>query len=121
MKEELIEQLLAVSPQGLTISKIEAVDPQATAMQKLIESAEYRVHFVDAVDSDELQAKVDELLATDRIIMTQQGRRGKRRKTVYDMRPLIFDLKVDEAGDLLMHLAVGERGNLRPNILLEHI
>ncbi len=115
---KLIEQLLAVSPQGLTISKIEQVDPHASAMQNLIESAEYQVHFVDVVDADELQAKVNEILATDRIIMTQQG---KRRKTVYDMRPLIFDLKVDEDNDLLMHLAVGERGNLRPNILLEYM
>ena len=35
------------------------------------------------------------------------------------MRPLILSLEIDEQADLLAHLSVGDRGNLRPDHLLE--
>src|SRR5690606_33583523 len=39
------EQLLAVSPPGLEIYQIEALNPRHPALQTLVHSAQYHVHF----------------------------------------------------------------------------
>ena len=36
-----------------------------------------------------------------------------------DIRPLILALYLDDAHDMIAHLSVGDRGNLRPDQLLE--
>ncbi len=111
----LREQLLAVSPQGLSIAAITEVDPRSSSMQSRISSAEYRIRFHDALERASLQRKVDELLCQETIIVE---RRRRRKRSVMDVRPLILSLEIDEQADLLAHLSVGDRGNLRPDHLL---
>lgn len=117
-ESDLIAELLAVSPIGLTIQQIEAVDIQSSAMQRLIISAEYRIRFEDGIDRDLLQQRIDELLAQEKIIIEKIQ---KRKRSVMDLRPLIVELHIDEENDLIAHLSVGERGNLRPDELLKQM
>ncbi|MCY4464231.1 MAG: TIGR03936 family radical SAM-associated protein [Chloroflexi bacterium] len=112
----LRERLLAVSPQGLSIVAINEVDPRSSTMQSLIMSAEYRIRFHDPLERACLQRKIDELLGQESIIVE---RRRRRKRSVMDVRPLILSLEMDEHADLLAHLSVGDRGNLRPDHLLE--
>lgn len=112
----LREQLLAVSPQGLSIVAIAEVDPRSSAMQSRIISAEYRICFSDPLERASLQRKIDELLCQETIIVERTRR---RKRSVMDVRPLILSLEIDERADLLAHLSVGDRGNLRPDHLLE--
>ena len=35
-----------------------------------------------------------------------------------NVRPLVYDLHIDEAGDLIAHLTVGDRGNVRPDEIM---
>ncbi len=112
----LSERLLAVSPAGLSIVDIKEVDPRSSTMQSLILSAEYRIHFHDALERADLQRKLDDLLAQESIIVE---RRRRRKRSVMDVRPLILSLEIDDNADLLAHLSVGDRGNLRPDHLLE--
>ncbi len=112
----LSAQLLAVAPPGLTIASIDEVDPRAPTMQSRIESAHYRIHFPDGVDRAALQRKIDETLARDSIIIERIRR---RKRSVMDVRPLIHNVQLSPSGDLLAHLAVGDRGNFRPDQLLE--
>jgi len=113
-----IERIQAVSPNGLTIHSIKEVDPKSPALQTLIRSGEYHIRFEDGVARSELQQKIDDILAQDQIIVTRQ----RKRKTVqYDMRPLIINLSIDEYNNLQAHLAVGDQGNLRPDLLLEYL
>lgn len=114
--DELCDQLLAVSPIGLSIHSIVEADPRAATIQSRIESAKYRIHFPDGVDIDALQHSIDDLLVRDSIIVE---RVRKRKRSVMDVRPLIISLRLDQANDLIAHLSAGERGNLRPDQLIE--
>ena len=112
----LREQLLAVSPQGLTIHSIVEVDLRASTLHSLIDSAEYRIHFVDAVHPEVLRDKIAEVLNRSAIII---DRTRRRKRSVMDIRPLILALYLDDSHDMIAHLSVGDRGNLRPDQLLE--
>ena len=113
---DLAQQLLTVSPHGLSISAIAEVDLRAATMQSRMISAEYRIQFLDGLDSALLQQKIDELLERDSIILEKVR---KRKRSVMDVRPLIIALNIDQNNDLIAHLAVGERGNFRPDQLVE--
>ena len=117
-QDDLRERLLSVSPHGLTISAIVEVDTRAPTLHSLVNSAEYRIQFLDAVNSGELRRKIDELLSRKSIIVDRVRR---RKRSVMDIRPLILALKLDGCDNLIAHLSVGERGNLRPDQLLEHL
>ena len=112
----LPEQLRNVSPIGLDIYKIQPLQISYPALQTLVHSTEYRIHFPDPVP--DLQQRVDDLLARDRIIKKVPG---KRRTQVYDLRPLIYNVHVDETGDLIAEVAVGDWGNVRPDDLMNEL
>lgn len=115
---ELIDRLLQVAPRGLTIHAIAEVEARASAMQSLVISAEYRIRFEDGVDAAMLRARIDDLLNRESIIVEKVR---KRRRSVMDLRPLIIELYLDEANDLIAHLSVGDRGNMRPDQLIEQM
>ena len=112
----LKNQLLAVAPQGLTINRIEEVDLRASTLHSLINSAEYRIRFVDGLDPQCLRQKISQIMSRPSIII-DRTRKGKR--SVMDIRPLILALYLDDSHAMIAHLAVGDRGNLRPDQLLE--
>jgi radical SAM-linked protein len=114
----LAEHLLSVSPKGLRIYTIHEVETTGPALQTLVRSAEYRIRFEDSIDPTHMQAQIDRVLTSGEILKTSE-RKGKT-KTV-DLRPLILDLTVESSGDLIAHLAVGGRGNIRPDAVLEEM
>lgn len=115
---DLIERLLQVAPRGLTIHAIAEVEARAATMQSLVLSAEYRIRFEDGIDGAALRARIDDLLSRESIIVEKVR---KRRRSVMDLRPLILELYIDEANDLIAHLSVGDRGNMRPDQLIEQM
>ncbi len=112
----LRSRLLAVAPQGLTIGRIVEVDLRASTLHSLIDSAEYRIHFVDEVDPEYLRLKISEIMNRKSIII---DRIRRRKRSVMDIRPLILALYLNDAHDMIAHLSVGDRGNLRPDQLIE--
>ncbi len=121
--DNLIERLLAVSPAGLKIYSIREVPAGSPALQTLVRGAEYRICFEDGVDSGLLQARINAILSAESIIEVREkrGKKGKLRKTTVDLRPLIHDLRIDEQGNLIAHLTVGDRGNIRPSRVLQEM
>jgi radical SAM-linked protein len=116
--EGVAERIASVSPAGLEIYAINDVPVRSPALQTLVRSAEYRIQFDDEVDRDLLRQKVATLLAASELA-TRKDRKGK--SIDIDIRPLILDLYVDDAGDLIAHLAVGSQGNLRPDQIIEQL
>lgn len=113
-----VERIHAVSPDGLRVTEIEEINIKAPALQTLIRSADYRIRFEDGIDYDVLQAKIDAVLQAETLIAT----RKRKRKTIsYDMRPLIQHLYINDDGDFIAHLSVGDQGNLRPDVLLNQM
>ncbi len=114
----LVERLTAVSPAGLKILAIREVPIRSAALQTMVRSAEYRIHFEDKVDLVAVREKVSALLQSETI---EHERERKDKIVKVNLRPSIFDLTVDEQGDLLAHLVVGESGNVRPDEILAEI
>lgn len=117
-EDELIALLLNVSPIGLDIHKIEEIEIWESAMQSLVLSAEYRLRFEDGIAPELLQEKVSSILNSDTIIVEKIR---KRKRSVMDIRPLIIDLHINDNHDLIAHLSVGDRGNMRPDQLIEQM
>ncbi len=111
----VIENLLAVSPDGLRIYAIREAAVNSPTLQSLARSAEYRITFPDGIGHERVQRAIEAILSADSLVTT---RRKKGKNSSADLRPLIYDLHVNENGDLIAHLAVGDHGNLRPDDLL---
>ena len=114
----LTDSLLQVAPQGLSIHTIEEVDLREGTLQSRIISAEYRISFVDPIAGEGLQQRIEDVLQRESIVVEKVR---KRKRSVMDLRPLIIGLQIDETGDLIAHLSVGERGNMRPDHLIEQL
>jgi radical SAM-linked protein len=112
--EGLAERLLATSPSGLRIYRILEVPPRSTALQSLVRSSEYDIHLDETVDLLGVQERIEKLLQSERVMLSKE-RNGK--PIPYDIRPLIYSLSLQDS-HLITHLAVGERGNLRPDEVL---
>lgn len=109
------ERLIAVSPEGLRIYSVTEASIHTPALQTLVRSAEYRIHFEDDIHRALLQERIDTLLSSTHLVKHVE-RSGK--KSAFDLRPLIYGLHMDDSGDLIAHLAAGEFGSLRPDDLL---
>jgi hypothetical protein len=48
----------------------------------------------------------------------ERERERKGKQTLLNIRPLVYGLHLDETGDLIAHLAVGDQGNVRPDEIL---
>lgn len=123
LKEEialdgLTQALTAVSPNGLRIYSVTQASIHTPALQTLVRSSEYRIHFDEGINRALLQERINALLSSEKLIKTAE-RSGK--KYAYDLRPLIHNLQIDEAGDLIAHVATGEHGNVRPDDLLREL
>ncbi len=116
--EGVVEQLLAVSPNGLKIYTINEVPVDNPSLQQLVSRAKYRVILKDDVDYTTIQQKIDALLAADRIIKEYMR---KRRKNYIDLRPLIYGIHLDENNHLIMDLSAGDRGNVRLQDIMENL
>jgi len=80
-----------------------------------VRSSEYRIHFEDGIEREDLQARIDKLIGSDTMLKSKEV---KGKPVSVNVRPLVYDLHIDEAGDLIAHLTVGDRGNVRPDEIL---
>jgi len=85
--ENLPTRLNATLPSGLQVVDVEQVNERAPALQTQVVSAEYQVTLTEPVDESELKQRVDSILESKSI---PRERRGK----MYDLRPLIEELKI---------------------------
>ncbi|RMG91229.1 MAG: DUF2344 domain-containing protein [Chloroflexi bacterium] len=108
-------QLAAKMPGGITVLDVREVPLAEPPLQTLTSEAVYTVTLLDPVDRAVLQARIEALLAAE---SWEQERRGK----VYDLRPLIIDLSLDEAETetavLHMRLHLKPDRNGRPDEVL---
>jgi radical SAM-linked protein len=108
--ETLPNRLNAVSPPGLLTRQVEQVPVKSPALQTILESAEYHIQLT-GISDDEVARRVEELLASDEIV---RERRGKK----YDLRPLVFELRVIGDSALRARLSLGDHGTARPDEVL---
>ena len=112
---DLLPRIAQTLPEGLVAYEISEVNYHEPALQTLRSAASYEVFPGETLVLDELQKRVTHVLA-------QESLPRRRRKKVYDLRPLIIDLKVlsGEPVQIWMRLVSSqEDGTGRPDEVLE--
>lgn len=79
--------MLGATPEGLTVGSIEPVDLREPSLQVMTRRAAYEMVIGDPIDRAALEKRVSTLLDQPEI-------RRERRNKQYDLRPLIFELRV---------------------------
>ncbi|MEZ4591021.1 MAG: TIGR03936 family radical SAM-associated protein [Chloroflexota bacterium] len=114
------QQLMARMAPGIVILQVVEVPVSGPSLQAITESSSYVATPLDPVDFAEVQAKVADLLAAEKVERTKE-RRGKEK--VYDLRPLILDLSTtqDENGQvhIQMKLCLEPSKTGRPDDVLD--
>ncbi|HSL43011.1 MAG TPA: TIGR03936 family radical SAM-associated protein [Anaerolineales bacterium] len=110
--DDLPTRLNQTLPSGLQVLDVEQVDDRAPALQTQVRSAEYEVTLTEANDELELIQKID---AVNQSTTIPRERRGK----MYDLRPLIEELRLLPDGKMFMRLAVREGATGRPEEVLD--
>lgn len=113
LRDDWVPKLQACSPSGLVVYTLAEVPIGQAALPTLVTESEYVVTLLDdSIGPDELRARAKQLLSQAEIL------RVRNQKT-YDLRPLIVDLSLDGAGNLIARLVTGDRGNGRADELLD--
>jgi radical SAM-linked protein len=114
--EAFVRALVPVLPDGLAVSEVRQIVVKEPSLPSQVTSAVYRVTVEAGWESDEAEARVQQVLAADEL---PHERRGKS----YDLRPLIDRLWVERAGGgelvLGMQLAARAGATARPEAVLE--
>jgi radical SAM-linked protein len=109
--DDLPTRLNGTLPSGLQVVGVEQVDDRAPALQTQVVSAEYEVALTQMIDPSELQKKIDSVIELNTL---PRERRGK----MYDLRPLIEELKLVPDDKIFMRLAAREGATGRPEEVL---
>lgn len=114
--ERIVQALTATLPEGLTIRSIETVPPGAPSLPSQVVAAEYAVTVETAVPAEEIQRRIEDLLAAETLPRERRGR-------PYDLRPLILDLSLEEsrAGEIVLTMCLSARAGAtgRPEEVLD--
>jgi radical SAM-linked protein len=110
--EGLAERLMAVSPPGLPIYRIEEALVKSPALPTLLASSDYRFTLRDPVDPNDLRQCADSLMAQPQIMRT-------RRDKPYDLRPLLIGIEVTLEGELMVEMVQREQAAGRPDELID--
>lgn len=116
--DEIQASLRESAPPGLVIKDVHEVSLSEDALQVQMSASEFEVTFFDPQEKSTLENKIAALLSAEKIIR-------KRRKKVYDLRPLILDLEVNENKDgdqgLWMRLQAEQAATGRPDEVLDEL
>ena len=110
--EDLPTRLNGTLPSGLQVVGIQQVDEREPALQTQVASAEYEVTLTEDVNGSELEHKLHSVIESTAI---PRERRGK----MYDLRPLIEELRLLSDDRIFMRLAARESATGRPEEVLD--
>lgn len=114
--EALTQNLVGTAQPGIAIQHVAVIPLIGEALPNLVLAAVYRITPDENPDAGDLQAKIDQLLATESI---QRVRRDK----AYDLRPLILKLTLDSNApvSITMELSSLPGATGRPEEVLEEL
>jgi len=116
--DEIYARLSDAAPPGLEIKEVSQAALSEDALQVQMAASEFEVEFFDPQDAEVLNKVVDDFLAQDTIMR-------RRRKKVYDLRPLVLDINVIERDNgepaLQMKLKAEEGATGRPDEVLDQL
>jgi len=103
--------LVPVMPAGLMVSQVRQIMIKEPALQTQIVSAEYRVMVEWSEPAEQVEARIEQMLAETELLQERRGRQ-------YDLRPLVERLWLEQADgsevELGMQLAARAGATARP-------
>ncbi len=93
--DEITAALEGKLPPDLHLRRVEAVAPDAPLLADRLRASAYRL-LLRGVDPASAEQAIRALLAREEVL---RPRRGRRRDRMYDLRPLILELRVAPAGE----------------------
>ncbi len=115
--DEIAVILKSTAQPGLKIHSLESIPIYEIPLQNRVTSVIYQLDFLDPVDKNQIEEKINSLLAKDQI---QRERRGK----TYDLRSLVESAQLlDDADRLHIRLQLAARPGAtgRPEEFLEEL
>lgn len=116
--KEIYKRLAKQLPQGLRISKIEALTKETPALST-IKAVSYYVITRSNELEDEIQERVREFLLKKEAWIKRESPKGEK---MINLRAGVFDLKFKKEGEEVrweMLLSVGNQGTVRPEEVIE--
>ena len=110
--DDLPTRLNGTLPSGLQVVGVQLVDEREPALQTQVAAAEYEVTLTDDVSRSELERRIESVTESKAI---PRERRGK----IYDLRPLIEELRLVSDDRIFMRLAAREGATGRPEEVLD--
>ena len=110
--DDLPTRLNGTLPSGLRVMSVQQVDEREPALQTQVAAAEYEVTLTDNVSRSELERRIESVTESKAI---PRERRGK----IYDLRPLIEELRLVSDDRIFMRLAAREGATGRPEEVLD--
>ena len=110
--DDLPTRLNQTLPTGLQVLQVQQVDEHAPALQTQVTAAEYEVTLTEPMDASELRQRIDSVIESKAIA---RERRGK----MYDLRPLIEELRLLSDDKIFMRLRAREGATGRPEAVLD--
>ena len=110
--DDLPTRLNGTLPSGLQVVSVQQVDEREPALQTQVAAAEYEVTLTDDVSRSELERRIESVTESKAI---PRERRGK----IYDLRPLIEELRLLSDDRIFMRLAAREGATGRPEEVLD--
>ena len=110
--DDLPTRLNGTLPSGLQVVGVQQVDEREPALQTQVAAAEYEVSLTDEVSRSELERRIESVTESKAI---SRERRGK----IYDLRPLIEELRLVSEDRIFMRLAAREGATGRPEEVLD--
>lgn len=108
-----VATIQAVSPVDLQTLALAEVEITSRALPATIHAATYSVRPADGVTfPEDLADRIEGLLGSQTLMR-------ERRKKTYDLRPLIYDLVLQDAGVMMTTLSIGPNGTARPDELID--
>ncbi|MFO7819738.1 MAG: TIGR03936 family radical SAM-associated protein [Halanaerobacter sp.] len=105
-------------PSGIRVDKAMEVPLKADSLMSIINAGSYlvRLEFKDSLVKKELEAKIEEFLAQDKIEIIRKRRNKDDREL--DLKPMIFTIDVIEVqgkiATISLMVQTGSAGNVRP-------
>ena len=110
--DDLPTRLNQTLPTGLQVLQVQQVDERGPALQTQVAAAEYEVSLTEPMDNSELKERIDSVIKSKAI---SRERRGK----MYDLRPLIEEVRLLSNDKIFMRLKAREGATGRPEEVLD--
>ncbi len=114
----LVEQINTSVPEGITVLDAYVLQPGDKAGMASCYAADYRIYLSNGLsDVCDWEATLETFINQDSILMEKKNKKGKLKEI--DIKPGIFDYKLESANCLWIRLATGSSLNIKPNLFMK--